>query len=221
MANGAASAPASLWIGHAQRRLILDTKLRQSSHSGPKQSVVPMCTTMSRAPLLLCLVAGVAMVAHGASAQSPTPSASPAATPTAAAKPKPALETPALVVDGTAGETLLGKPVQTAKGEDLGRVVDVIVDRTGLVRAAIIDFGGFLGVGSRTIAVDWHVLHFPEKDGMDKLIADLSRDQLRTAPVFKSGEPVVIMGGAKPSAAASPAPAAVAPAATDPPATKP
>ena len=185
-----------------------------------------MRTTMLHAPAAFYLATGLAIACHGALAQSQTPSATPAATPTAAAKPKASLpkttlETPALVVDGAAAQTLLGKPVQTAKGEDLGRVVDVIVDHTGLVRAAIIDFGGFLGVGSRTIAVDWHVLHFPENDGMDRLVADLSRDQLRTAPVFKSGEPVVIMGGAKPSPAAPPAPATVAPAATDPPATKP
>ena len=42
----------------------------------------------------------------------------------------------------------------------MGRIVDVIVDRTGTVRAAVIDFGGFLGVGSRKIVVDWSALHF-------------------------------------------------------------
>ena len=100
--------------------------------------------------------------------------------------------------------------MQSAKGEDLGRVVDVIVDRSGMVQAAIIDFGGFLGVGTRKIAVDWQVLHFPPAGGMDKLIADLPRDQLRKAPVFKEGEPVVIMGraNAAPPPTASPSRAA-------------
>jgi hypothetical protein len=175
-----------------------------------------MRTTMSHAPLVFCLTASLTAISSAALAQSPTPSATPAA-----AKPKAATETPALVVDGAAAETLLGKPVQSAKGEDLGRVVDVIVDHTGLVRAAIIDFGGFLGVGSRTIAVDWRDLHFPGNDGMDRLVADLSRDQLRTAPVFKPGEPVVIMGAVKPSPGETPAPAASTPAATATPAVKP
>ena len=49
----------------------------------------------------------------------------------------------------------------SAANEDMGRVVDVIVKRNGEVRAAVIDFGGFLGVGSRTIAVDWSALRFP------------------------------------------------------------
>lgn len=110
-----------------------------------------------------------------------------------------------MVAVGNSAQTLLGKPVQSAKGENLGRVVDVIVDRAGMVQAAIIDFGGFLGVGVRKIAVDWHVLHFPDGGGLDKLIADLPRDQLRKAPVYKEGEPIVIMGRTT-AAPAAPAP---------------
>jgi hypothetical protein len=121
--------------------------------------------------------------------------------------PPPGAETPAVVVDNNQSQTLLGKPVRSAKGEDLGRVVDVIVDRGGVVQAAVIDFGGFLGVGSRKIAVDWHILHFPDSGPPDKLIADLPRDQLRKAPVYKEGEPIVIMGRTAPAPAA-PAPAA-------------
>jgi hypothetical protein len=120
-----------------------------------------------------------------------------------------------VVVDGNVAQTVLGKPVRSAKGEDLGRVVDVIVDRGGVVQAAIIDFGGFLGVGTRKIAVDWHVLHFPDDGPLDKLSADLSREQLRKAPVYKEGEPIVIMGRAA-QAPAAPAPAAPAPAAPAP-----
>lgn len=99
--------------------------------------------------------------------------------------------------------------MRSVKSEDLGRVVDVIVDRNGVVQAAVIDFGGFLGVGTRKIAVDWHVLHFPDSGPLDKLTADLSRDELRKAPVYKEGEPIVIMGRTAPAtgAASPPAPA--------------
>jgi hypothetical protein len=135
----------------------------------------------------------------------PADAASPAKPPPS--PPTPVAETPAVVVDNNQAQTLLGKPVRSAKGEDLGRVVDVIVDRGGVVQAAVIDFGGFLGVGSRKIAVDWHILHFPDSGLPDKLIADLPRDQLRKAPVYKEGEPIVIMGRTAPAPAA-PAPAA-------------
>jgi hypothetical protein len=187
-----------------------------------------MPSTTPRVLVACCLIAFSAIFPHQAFAQASTAAAPPATTAPDAAKPGAASETPAVVAEGSSAETLLGKSVQSAKGDDLGRIVDVIVDRSGMVRAAIIDFGGFLGVGSRKIAVDWHVLHFPADESMDKLIADLPRDQLRKAPIFKEGEPVVIMGrvsaappSAAPSAPASSPGAPSAPAETGAPAPKP
>jgi PRC-barrel domain protein len=102
--------------------------------------------------------------------------------------------TPATVIDDRDAEGILGKSVYSAANEDMGRVVDVIVKRTGEVRAAVIDFGGFLGVGSRTIAVDWSALRFPKSGPMDHIILELTRDQVRLAPEYKPGEPLVVLG---------------------------
>jgi hypothetical protein len=101
---------------------------------------------------------------------------------------------PATVVGGEQLESVLGIEALSSTGDDMGRIVDIIVDRTGQVRAAIIDFGGFLGVGSRKIAVDWRSLHFdPKKAGA--VVVNLTKDQLRVAPVYKAAEPVVMIGG--------------------------
>ena len=101
---------------------------------------------------------------------------------------------PATVVDGEQLESVLGIEALSSTGEDMGRIVDIIVDRDGQVTAAIIDFGGFLGVGSRKIAVDWRSLHFdPKKAGA--VVVNLAKDQLRVAPIYKTGEPVVVIGG--------------------------
>lgn len=81
--------------------------------------------------------------------------------------------------------SILGKKVQNPKGEDLGRVVDVLADSTGHVRVAIIDFGGFLGVGNRRIAVDWPLLRF-DPGARDKPITlAVSREKLQSAPEYK------------------------------------
>jgi hypothetical protein len=104
------------------------------------------------------------------------------------------LGVPATVVGGEQLESVLGIEALSSTGDDMGRIVDIIVDRTGQVRAAIIDFGGFLGVGSRKIAVDWRSLHFdPKKAGA--VVVNLTKDQLRVAPVYKAAEPVVMIGG--------------------------
>ena len=73
----------------------------------------------------------------------------------------------------------------------MGRVVNVVVDRSGQVRAAIIDFGGFLGVGNRKIAVDWNALHFATAD---HITVDLTRDQVKAAPEYKEDAPIVVLG---------------------------
>ena len=92
-------------------------------------------------------------------------------------------------------EGILGREVRSSSAdENMGRIVDVLVDRSGLVRAAIIDFGGFLGVGSRKIAVDWSALHFPAPTKPESPIKlELNRDQVNAAPAYEEGKPVVVL----------------------------
>lgn len=101
----------------------------------------------------------------------------------------------ATVLEGTAVRGILGRTVRGADGKEMGRVIDVIVDVAGQVRAAVIDFGGFLGVGSRKIAVDWGALQFGKavKHGDDVSLA-LTQDQLKAAPEYKEGTTVVVIG---------------------------
>lgn len=112
--------------------------------------------------------------------------------------------TPAIVVDDNTVENLLGRDVKSGAGEKLGQITDVIVGRTGDVRAAVIDFGGFLGVGSRKVAVAWDALKFSP----DSIVVDMTRDELRVTPEYRQGEPIVIVGPRHPQSSASPPPAA-------------
>jgi hypothetical protein len=60
-----------------------------------------------------------------------------------------------VVLDDQEVYAILGKGIRSNAGEDMGRIVDVIVSQDGQIHAAIIDFGGFLAIGIRKIAVDW------------------------------------------------------------------
>jgi hypothetical protein len=92
---------------------------------------------------------------------------------------------------------VLGREVRSAADEDMGRIVDIVVDKDGRPRAAVIDFGGFLGVGSRKIAVDWATLKFgaiAKKE--DKVTLALTKDQVRAAPEYKDDQLAVVLGAA-------------------------
>ncbi|MGH7033688.1 MAG: PRC-barrel domain-containing protein [Stellaceae bacterium] len=89
---------------------------------------------------------------------------------------------------------VVGKKVLSSAGEDMGAITNVIVERDGRPRAAVIDFGGFLGVGTRKIAVDWSALKFVPQGKTDQVTLGLTRDQLKKAPEYVEGKPVVAMG---------------------------
>ena len=92
---------------------------------------------------------------------------------------------------------VLGRDVRGAADENMGRIVDVIVDREGQVRAAVIDFGGFLGVGSRKIVVDWSALHFGRiANKSDAISLELTRQQVTAAPEYKEDAPLIVLGAA-------------------------
>ena len=105
--------------------------------------------------------------------------------------PRPAQTRTDTVVDAQVGQlgasftSILGKNVTGPKGEDLGRVVDVLADAEGRVGVAIIDFGGFLGVGTRRIAVDWPLLRFNPNARDKSLILNVTREKLQSAPEYK------------------------------------
>jgi len=101
---------------------------------------------------------------------------------------------PSAVLTKDKAQAILGKPVTSAKDENMGRIVDIVVDKAGVTRAAIIDFGGFLGVGRRQIAVDWSALHFAPTGQTERITLDLTRDQLKSAPQYEKGKPVVVLG---------------------------
>jgi len=125
-----------------------------------------------------------------------SPNAAPPNTAPAAAAPKDGVPPPSVTIIGAAdAHGVLGRDVRSAADEDMGRIVDVVVDRAGQVRAAVIDFGGFLGVGSRKIVVDWNALRFWRiGNKSDSISLELTKEQVRAAPEYKEDAPIVVLG---------------------------
>jgi hypothetical protein len=130
----------------------------------------------------------LALLSNAGLAQEQIPAAP--ATPEATPAPLPKLQ---LIYHGEA-MSVLGNKVEGAAGEDMGRVVDILVDGDGAPRAAVIDFGGFLGVGSRKIAVDWRLLQFRPSDRKAPIQLAVTRTEVQAAPEFKEkNEPAQVV----------------------------
>ena len=137
-----------------------------------------------------------AALAAVAPALAQTGTAPPATAPQGAAK-EPAPPPSVSVIGARDAHGMLGREVLSAKNENMGRIVDVIVDRAGQVRAAVIDFGGFLGVGSRKIVVDWNALHFQRiSNKKDAIGLELTKEQVTAAPEYKEDAPLIVLGAA-------------------------
>lgn len=95
--------------------------------------------------------------------------------------------------------SVLGIEVRTDTERSVGRIIDLLANRSGQVEAAVVEFGGFLGMGTRKIAIDWSVLRLETSAKQPVAILDMTRDQLRAAPEYKPEQPIVVGRRAEPA----------------------
>ena len=78
---------------------------------------------------------------------------------------------------------LIGMKVQGADEKKLGDIKDLVIDpEDGGVQYAVLDFGGFAGIGDKYFAVPWEALQL---DTMNKKIwLDVQKKDLKDAPGF-------------------------------------
>ena len=81
--------------------------------------------------------------------------------------------------------TILGRNVFDSAGDNVGRLVDILVDKNGAPLAAVVDVGGFLGIGARRVAIAWTLLRFTVADGEMRIEMDLTFDSAAAAPEFQ------------------------------------
>ena len=104
---------------------------------------------------------------------------------------QPAGRSPAEVAQSKL-ESVLGREVTAPKGVEGGRIIDVLIDGGGDVRAYVVEFGGFLGIGTRKIAVEQTAFRF---DGA-RIFVDVAGDQLQVAREYNVKEPLFVVKAA-------------------------
>jgi len=82
-------------------------------------------------------------------------------------------------------EKYIGKDVYGTNGNKVGELNNVLIDQDGKVRAGIVEFGGFLGIGEHRIAVPWNQMNAQG----DRLTVNMTNDQIKAAPTWNKDKP--------------------------------
>jgi sporulation protein YlmC with PRC-barrel domain len=82
-------------------------------------------------------------------------------------------------------DKFIGKDVYGSNGKKVGELNNLLINPDGQVRAGIVEFGGFLGMGEHKVAVPWNQLNVQG----DRLTVNMTEDQIKTAPNWNKDHP--------------------------------
>lgn len=86
-----------------------------------------------------------------------------------------------------ASDKVEGTAVYNSEGEKLGSIYNFMVDKeSGQVEYAVLQFGGFLGIGSDYYPVPWAALQYDEEQG--GYIIEIDKEFLKNAPRYSANE---------------------------------
>lgn len=80
---------------------------------------------------------------------------------------------------------LIGLTIQNGASETIGEIADVVLDDKNTVKSWVVGVGGFLGIGTKYVAIDPSALKLSRVDDTTlKATIDTNKDQLRAAPEY-------------------------------------
>jgi sporulation protein YlmC with PRC-barrel domain len=92
------------------------------------------------------------------------------------------------MIDSTviSSDKVEGTTVYNPAGEKLGSIDDLMIDRhSGQVKYAVLEFGGFLGMGTDRYPIPWSVLKYSDDKG--GYVVPLDKSKLQNAPKYDDG----------------------------------
>ena len=90
-------------------------------------------------------------------------------------------------VEDLTAETLQGMTAYGPDDESVGEIGELILDESGQITEAVIDVGGFLGIGERNVALMFEELRILRQDGGDdvRIYVDSSEERLEQLPEYE------------------------------------
>lgn len=90
------------------------------------------------------------------------------------------------MLGGRQADAIIGMSVVDANGVSVGEVSDLLIGTDNEIDRAIVDVGGFLGLGTKPVAIAIDELTIAEGDG--EIVLDHTREALESMPEWQSNE---------------------------------
>jgi PRC-barrel domain len=81
---------------------------------------------------------------------------------------------------------LIGLDVQSAQDEKVGDIGEVVVSKDGQVEGVVVDVGGFLGIATHPVLLDWKDVNLTSENGTDRAVVNLNKERLEQMPAYQS-----------------------------------
>lgn len=89
--------------------------------------------------------------------------------------------------EGHLASNIIGEAVYNSasdEADNIGSVTDIIIADDGSLEGIVVGVGGFLGIGQKSVAVEYNALEWAERDGDRYLVLQTTREQLEALPDF-------------------------------------
>jgi len=144
------------------------------------------------APLVAVLISASIF---GTESRAQTPTNPPPASPSAPTAPNAAMPSPTAPMPTNSPATaspatewlasnVYNQSVYDKNEQKIGDLTDLIIERDGRIKSAIVGVGGFLGVGQKEVEVPFTDLKMMTRNGKNWLALDRTKDQLQSAPTY-------------------------------------
>jgi sporulation protein YlmC with PRC-barrel domain len=147
--------------------------------------------TLAPLAVLMLFVSGIAIAQPAPPTAMPTPPPpetaqpmppTPKITQPMAAAPEAAQIMPMAPSDSMSLTEYYKQDVYDPSDDKIGEVMDILMDKSGRVTAAILAVGGFLGIGEKDVAVSFNALQMTQKNDKRYLVVNTTKEALEKAP---------------------------------------
>jgi len=103
---------------------------------------------------------------------------------------QPAAKTAASAIvnaDGSLNASkLIGLDVESPEAKKVGDIGEVVLAKDGKVEGVVVDVGGFLGIATHPVLLNWKDVMLANQNGKDRAIVNLTKENLEQMPAYET-----------------------------------